>query len=135
MAITSIGGFLDKVAEFDRQLEKHYARLRDETQDEGVRLLTYYFAKNRNHLTTALHDLSPVQLKHVRRMPLKLNLEATPFVQYPLLNTPVGEINGQQLLEAVIQYEEALISFYRRTREQLGTKEAEDLFDSLIRVE
>jgi hypothetical protein len=54
MAIVSIGDILDKAAEFERILEKYYIEIRDNTSNNGVKLLTYYLSRHRRHLQEAL---------------------------------------------------------------------------------
>ena len=55
MAIVSIADLLDRASQFEERLEKYYAAIRDESEDNGVRLLTYYLARHRQHLQDAIH--------------------------------------------------------------------------------
>ena len=135
MAIASVGDLLDKAAKSEIAIEDYYARLRDETKDEGVRLLTYNFSRHRRHLEDALSSCQPARLKRIRSVLLKHAVEFSPESEHGVLGKPAGDVNGKQLLEAAIQYDEGLAGFYRRILEQPLTGEARELFESLIRVE
>ena len=68
MAFESIGDILDKASEFENRLENYYAAIRDESQDNGVRLLTYYFSKHLNHLKKALESFDTDKIGRIRKI-------------------------------------------------------------------
>ena len=135
MAIVSVGDVLDKAGQFEEDLEAYYARIRDETQDNGVKLLTYYFSRHRRHLETALSGCDPAALRRVRGVLLKHSVGFRPGAEHPALGDIPCDETARELLEAAIRHDEDLVSLYKRILEQPVTREAKELFESLIRVE
>ena len=135
MAFVNIGDLLARASTFEERLEEHYAAIRDETKDDGVRLLTYYLSRHRRHLQEALNDFSASEIELIRRVKLKYDIEFRPEKEFHLMKTPPQDVKGKELLEAAAGYDTELISFYKKILQQpLGT-EATALVESLIRVE
>lgn len=135
MAITSIGGLLDKTVKFEEQLQERYAVIRDTTADEGVRLLTYYLAKHSRRLEKALSEFGNRKVKRIREIKLKYDVDFDPERTFRVLKVPPGEVRGPELLDAVVEHDAGLIELYRKVIEQPLGDEAKALFESLIRVE
>jgi hypothetical protein len=135
MAFESIGDLLDKASEFESRLEKYYAAIRDESQDNGVRLLTYYFSRHRNHLNKALEGFDADKIGRIRKIKLKYNVEFDPEKAFHLLKTPPKDVKGQELLETSVEYDAELVSLYKKILKQPIGPEATVMVENLIRVE
>jgi hypothetical protein len=135
MAFESIGDILDRAAEFESKLERYYAAIRDESQDNGVRLLTYYFSRHRNHLADALKGFDSGKIQRIRKVKLKYNVDFDPEKAFHLLKTSPKEVRGMELLETAVEYDEELVALYKKLRDQPIGPEAIVLVESLIRVE
>ena len=135
MAFESIGDILDKAAEFENKLEKYYAAIRDESQDNGVRLLTFYFSRHRKHLTNALKGYDADKIARIRKVKLKYKIDFDPEMAFHLLKTPADQVRGQELLETSVEYDEELVALYKKILDQSIGQEATILVESLIKVE
>lgn len=136
MAIVTVGDLLDKAEAYEQRLETYYAAIRDESQDNGVRLLTYYLSKHRRHLRRALADLDKREVKRIRRIELKyaddLGLDKEPRP----MATPPTEVKGEELLDAAVDHDTMLIGVYRRVLNEQGLiAQAQAFFEALVRVE
>ncbi len=54
MSVTTLGDMLDRIQDFERRLKALYADVRDRKTNDGTRLLTYYLARHRRHVPSAL---------------------------------------------------------------------------------
>ena len=135
MAIARIGNLLDRVADFERRLDRYYAEIRDQSKDNGVRLLTYYFSKHCRHLPEVLKEYSPEIIERVRKIELKRDIPFVPEKEFPAVGIAPDAVHGQKLLEAAVKYDTALASLYRKILEQPLLGKAQALFDRLIHVE
>lgn len=135
MAIINIEDLLDRAREFEVRLEKYYASIRDESQDNGVRLLTYYLSRHRRHLEEALSDYNPEELSRIGGVKLKYDIEFYPEKAFHLMKTPPQEVKGRELLEAAVGYDTELVDLYKKILEQPLSTEAAVLIESLIRLE
>lgn len=135
MAIVSIGDILDRVAEFEKQLEDYYASVRDEAQDDGARLLTYYLCRHRRHLETATKQMNDVELAHIRKAQLKYDVELSPGTGSHLPEASAQEIKGQELLQTAVEHDTLLIALYNGILEQPLNTEVATFIESLRRTE
>lgn len=135
MAIVSIGDLIDRAAEFEKRLEKYYAAIRDESQNDGVGLLTYYLSRHRRHLQHALDEFSPTKISRIRNVKLKYDIEFHSEKDFPLMKTPPQDVKGQELLEAAVGYDTELVSLYKKILQQPLSADAKSLFETLIRIE
>ena len=135
MAIVSIEELFDRAGQFEERLVKYYAAIRDQSQDDGVRLLTYYLSRHRRHLQDAIANFETGQVERIKKIKLKYNIEFYPEKEFHLMDIPPQEVTGQQLLEAAIGYNTELISLYRGIVNQPLSLEAIELIESLIKVE
>lgn len=135
MAFESIGDLLDRAGEFETRLERYYAAIRDESQDNGVRLLTYYLSRHRRHLQQALNGLNPGKVGHIRRIKLKYDIDFHLEKAFHLIKTPPCDIKGTELLEAAVSYDEELVKLYKNILQQPLSTEASVFIETLIRVE
>jgi len=135
MSVVSIGDLFDRAAEFEHRLEAYYATLRDETGDEGIRLLTYYLARHRRHLEKGLEGVDHDQVDHIRKIELKYDVDFRPEKQFHVIGLPTEDVHAQELLTAAVNYDSELVALYRKILEQPLHPEAVALIESLIRLE
>ena len=135
MAFVNIGDLLERAIEFEAKLEQYYAAIRDESEDNGVRLLTYYFSRHHHHLKDALNDYSTEKLERVRKIKIKYDINFDPEKAFHLIKTPPRDVRGRELLEAAVGYDAELVNLYKQILQQPLGPEAQVLIESLIRVE
>jgi hypothetical protein len=135
MAIVTLGELLDRAAEFERLLERTYGTLRDESQDGGVRLLTYYLSRHRWHLQQALENFDYEQVSRIRKVRLKHDVPFAPDKGSPLIGAAPGEVTGRVLLEAAVGHDQKLVDLYRSILSQPVGEEARAFLEALIRLE
>ena len=135
MAIVSIRDLFDRAGQFEEHLVEYYAAIRDESQDNGVRLLTYYLSRHRRHLKQALEDFKPEQIRQIKKIKLKYDIEFYPEKEFHLMETPPQEVTGEELLKAAVGYDTELVDLYKGILKQALSTEATELIESLIRVE
>ncbi len=135
MAIVTVGELLDRARVFEDRLAKRYAEIRDQTEDNGVRLLTYYLARHRRHQELALADCDRAQIDRTRKVELKHDIPFDPEKLSRQIDVPVDTITGDRLLQTAIAYDQALIDLYRAILEQPLNDEVRALFESLKRIE
>lgn len=135
MAIVTVGGLLDRAEEFEQRLENYYAAIRDESENNGVRLLTYYLSKHRRRLRSALADLDAGEVQRIRRIELKYADDLALDKEPRPMQTPPADVTGEELLEAAVAHDTMLIALYRHVRKQPLIAEAQAFFDALVRVE
>ena len=135
MAIVTVENLLGRAEKFERRLEEFYADLRDHSDDNGVRLLTYYLARHRRHVDKALAMLDPEDRERAGKVQLRFEVEFSPEETFDLLGVPADKVRGPDLLEVAIRYDEALVRFYRQMLGQQLPKETHELIESLIRIE
>ncbi len=135
MAYESIGDLLDRASEFEERLAGYYAAIRDESKDNGARLLTYYLSRHRRHLQQALEDVNPGKKENIRRVKLKYDIDFYPEKVFHVMETPPCEVKGRELLEAAVGYDEELVRLYRQILEQPLSFEAAVFIETLIRME
>ncbi len=135
MAIVSIADLFDRVSWFEKKLEAYYARIRDESKDNGVRLLTYYLARHRRHLEQALENFEPDTIVHIRRIKLKYDIDFYPEKEFHLMHTAPNDVKAEELLNAAVGYDLELVDLYKSILDQPLSSEAATLIEGLIRVE
>ena len=135
MAYESIGDLLNRAGDFEERLVKYYAALRDESNDSGVRLLTYYLSRHRRHLQNALDDLNPNNIENIRKVKIKYDVDFYPENAFHVLDVPPSELKGKDLLEAAIGYDEELVKLYKAMLENPLSTEVSVFIETLIRVE
>jgi rubrerythrin len=135
MANVTIGHLLDHAREFERKLEAYYASIRDQSKDDGVRLLTYYLGRHRRHLDEALAGYPRADLDRLAAVRLKHDVDFDPEKGFTLMATPPTEVRGKELLEAAVGYDLQLVELYKRMLLQPLGEEAAAMVRGLIRVE
>jgi len=135
MAIVTVGDLLDRAQEFEKRLEDCYAAIRDQSQNNGVRLLTYYLSKHRRRLRRALTDLDADRAGRIRRIELKYADDFSLDKQPQPLQTPPADVTGEELLNAAIEHDTLLVALYNRVLQQSPITEAQAFFEALVHVE
>ena len=135
MSIMTLGDVLDRASAFEVELEQLYAAIRDRSQDNGVRLLTYYLARHRRRQQRSLVVVDPPTLQHVRKIELKFEIVFDPKQDFPLLESDPEGVKGDDLLRAAMRYDAALVELYRQILRQHLTDEAKTVLEALIRNE
>ena len=116
-------------------MERYYGQIRDESKDDGVRLLTYYLSRHRRHLNEAMEGCSAEALNRMYSVRLKYQVRFEPAGNLHMMDVPVEEVNGHDLLEAAAQYDAQLIALYQDILRQPIGEEASGLLESLVRIE
>lgn len=135
MAIVTVGELLDRAEGYETRLEGYYVQIREQSQNNGVRLLTYYLSKHRRRLRSALGDLNPADLQRIRRIELKYGDDATLSGEPRPMETSPSDVTGEELLASAVDHDSLLIAMYKRIRQHQLIAEAQAFFDALIRVE
>ena len=135
MAIVTMEDLLNRAAEFERKLVEFFADIRDKSEDNGVRLLTYYLARHRNHLDQALEVLESDGVLRVRRVQVKYDIDFQPDKALKLVEMEPTTVKADELLNSAIAYDEQLIRLYRSILEQPVGEEAKALLEALVRIE
>ena len=135
MAIVRIQDLLERARVFESKLEKYYAAIRDESQNDGTRLLTYYLCRHRRHLDQALENYSQTDIERIYRAQLKYDIEFDPETDFKLLESSPQDVKGQEMLGAAVDHDTRLIQFYHSILEQPLGPEASALIQSLIKLE
>ena len=135
MAIVTIEDLLNRARRFEERLTQYYATIRDECQDNGVRLLTYYLARHRKHIDEGLAGFDAKQIARIGKIQLKYDIDFDPGRALAVMQTRPCDVTGQQLLDAAVEYDSILIELYKNILMQPISAEAQALVESLIRVE
>ena len=135
MVIVTVGELLDRAEGFEKRLESYYVAIREQSQNNGVRLLTYYLSKHRRRLRGALGELDPAALQRVRRIELKHGDDATLCDEPRPMSVPPAVVTGEELLASAVEHDSLLIALYKRIRQHQLIAEAQAFFDALIHVE
>ena len=135
MAIVSIGDLFQRAEAFEHRIERYYARIRDETENDGVRLLTYYLARHRRHLEQAVNDTDASVVAKIRNVKLKYDINFSPEHEFQLFEADPKTISSNELLDAASAYDTALINLYKKILSQPIGEEATLIFENLLKVE
>lgn len=130
-----IGDVLRRAADFESGLERLYARVRNESTDNGVRLLTYYLARHRNHMKRALGDFRLHEIDSICSEEIDCETELRAVHRMRIKGIESKKICGRELLECAVSHDEALINLYGAILQQPLSERAADLFRSLKLLE
>ncbi len=135
MSVTTLGDMLDRIQDFERRLKALYANIRDRTTNDGTRLLTYYLARHRRHLPSALESCSSSQIEKIRRTPLKYDgPEFEPRSRLEGVELPTSAV-ANEVLDTAVELVETLTAVYRWIADRQLGDEASLLFGSLLKIE
>ena len=135
MTSVTIEELIRRAGEFEEKLEHCYADIRDKSENDGVRLLTYYLSRHCKHLQEAIENFNHEEIERIKKIRLKYDIEFWPEKNFRALDCSSEEIRGERLLEYAVEHETLLVSLYKSILNQPLTKEAENFFECLIRIE
>ena len=135
MAIVTIDELFRRAEDFEMRIERYYASIRDETEDNGVKLLTYYLARHRRHLAQVLKDFDRAVVIKVREVKLKYDIDFSPEREFQLLESDPKKIGSAELLDAAAAYDASLIDLYKKILDQPIGEQAKMVFENLVKVE
>lgn len=135
MAFVSIGDILDKASDFERTLEMYYIEIRDNTPNNGVKLLTYYLSRHRRHLQEAFDNIEITDLNKIKKVKLKYEVGFYFEKEFHPMKTPVTDVSGEELLEAAVGYDKKLITLYEKIQNQPLPEGTRNFIGSLISIE
>ncbi len=135
MAIVTIGDLFQRAKNFEHRIEEYYAKIRDETGNNGVKLLTYYLARHRRHLEQVLKDIDPSVVAKVKKVKLKYDIDFSPEDEFQLFEADPKSMESQKLLDTAASYDAALINLYKKILSQPVGEDASSIFENLIKVE
>ncbi len=135
MAIVTVGEVLDRGREYEERLAAMYAKVRDLSPDNGVRLLTYYLARQRRHQEMALAGIDRQTLRQVRSVELKFDVPFDPDAEFNLPDIVPETVRGDELIKIAVRHDDTLVGLYRAILEQPVKADARAVLEALIRVE
>ena len=135
MVIISIEGLLSRASEFEERLEQYYAAIRDNTEDNGVKLLAYYLSRHRRHLQRVLDDFDSDEINNIRKELLMSNIEFHTENHFKMMKAPPEKILGTELLTWAVEYDEKLVYLYKQILDQHLSSRTKLFFESLIQIE
>jgi|GEM_PF-5167002 rubrerythrin len=135
MAIVNLGSFLDEIAKFEQSAEQYYADLRDRTRNDGVRLLTHYLARRKQHLPQAMSLIKQQDLEEARRFPVLLSEDQVPGPAFFAEHRLDDNADGGRLLAQAIIFTETLLQLYEKMVEMIPSGPAHGLFRTLTVIE
>ena len=135
MSVTALGDMLDRIEDFERRLKALYADTRDRMTNDGTRLLTYYLARHRRHVPSALASCTASQIESVRRTPFKYDgPEFDPQACFKEVElSPSATAN--EVLDAAVALVETLTAVYRWISDRHLGDDVSFLFGSLLKIE
>ena len=135
MANLTVGDMLDRAQAFEHRLQDFYATVRDASSSDGVRLLTHYLSRYRDHLPNALAALSPSTRHRIRCATIKYDDTAfRPERTFAELEVPAN-VDSRGVLDIAIELVTELISFYNWINRQPIGSEVKALIQSLLKIE
>jgi hypothetical protein len=135
MPVTTIGELLDAVADFELRAETFYSDLRDHSGDNNVRLLAYYLSRQRRRLLGLMKDCEPDIAETIRNTIPTEAIAFSPHDDFFVIQTPVTEVEGKDLLVAAQNYSATLLKLYDLILALTSEEQAQDIFTSLIKTE
>lgn len=135
MVIVSIEELLSRASEFEEQLEQYYAAIRDNTEDNGVKLLAYYLSRHRRHLQKTLDDFDSDVVNSIRKELLMFDIEFHTEKHFKMIEAPPDKVLGTELLTWAVEYDEKLVNLYKQILNQPLSSRTKLLFESLIQIE
>ncbi len=133
--IVSFQDIINKALAFEEQLEHYYIEIRDTTENEGVRMITYYLSRHRRRLQKALEALSQATRAHLFKMTFKHDIEFNPEQDFHPLTIPASDIQAEGLIDAGVNYDLQLVDAYKKILELPMNAEASAFIEGLIRME
>jgi len=134
MAVTNIACVLRRAGDLEHQLMTYYLDLAEQSEREGVRLLTDYMARHRRRLAEALERFSAEEYRRLSALPLRYEPVSSECDHFKERVLP-PDATATDVLDFAIELDECLISLYRQVAQQDVEPEVRELFESLVRRE
>jgi hypothetical protein len=128
----AIGKTLDMVADFNRRLDAFYVDIRDNSKDNGIRLLVYYLSHHRRKVDEVMSECVPEIIAGIRAIQLQNYI--CPTEMFLAIDTPVSELTGEALLKSALDYETALIHLHNLILEQPTLNEMRVISKELVDI-
>lgn len=135
MADVTLGELLSRVEEFETELARFYTELRDQSEDNNVRLLTYYLSRNRRRKQQVVDDVDVHTLGQIRATPVHEDATFVPGEEFSALRARPQGVNGGDLLSAAMAHSERLLRYYGALLKVPLDMDAMVLLQDLVRVE
>jgi rubrerythrin len=135
MAIVNLGSFLDEIARFEQSAEDYYADLRDRTGNDGVKLLTHYLAKRKQHLPQGMSLIKAENLEEARAVPILISEDQIPGTALFTEHRLHDNATASELLAKAIIFAETLLHLYEEMAERIPSGQAHGLFRTLSVIE
>ncbi len=135
MAAVILGDLLDRAADFEQRVARCYAAIRDASPDHGVRLLTYYLARQGRRQGQGLEGLDPEQKDRIRAIEIETDIQFEPAKAFQAIDTPPEALVDTALIDAAIRYDRQLITLYRSILQQPLPDEAHAALEHLVEIE
>ena len=135
MPAVTLGTVLDRARAFEVRMAKYYARVRDQSTDNGTRLLTYYLARHRRHQDQAWAGYDEARVTRLRKTELADEIAFDPEKRFPLPGARPDSVTGKELLHAALDYDQALMDLYRSILRQPLGDEVHGMLELLVLVE
>lgn len=135
MASITLGEVLSRVEKFEERRARFYADVRDQSSDNGVRLLAYYLARHRRNQERVFDDLQSQDVDKARHIRIPRDAPAFPDADPLLRQVSPGKASGRDLLNAAISYNTQLVRLYASILMVPQSLDATFLILSLIKIE
>jgi hypothetical protein len=109
--------------------------LRDRSEDNTVRLLTYYLARNRRRMQQVFADFDAQALDQVRSIEMRETVPLFSDEEFQAFMTTPEDTQGGDLLRAAIAHNEHLVRYYALLLKEPMTVDAALLLQNLSRIE
>lgn len=130
-----IGDFIDFISRLEASLEDYYTAVRDNSNDNDAKLLSYYLSRHYRYVRAALLEFGPEKLDKIRQKRIGGKLDF-PREEWPdLMNMPPDKITGDDLLKIAVRYNGKLTTLYRDILKQPLAKGLPPLIRTLQRLE
>ena len=134
MAVTTIGKLLDAVADFELRAETFYSDLRGQSGNNDVRHLAYYLSRPRRRLLGVMKDCEPDLAETIRNTVSTEAIAFSPHDDFFVIQAPVDEVEGKDLLVAAQNYSATLLKLYDLIL-AMASEVVRNMFTSLINAE
>ncbi|MEI6808329.1 MAG: hypothetical protein WCN95_06375 [bacterium] len=119
----NLGDLLDRIADFEQQLDRYLLLARDKSKDNSARLVTYCLALHRRHQECVMGGLKPKALLAARTAQIKSAPASMHAKRLTIPTTAPDDITGKELIEAAISYNNELLSICRAVLSDRVSKE------------
>ena len=135
MSIITIGEVFKRVGEFERMLAEYYSNISQQANREGVRFLMDYMSRHRQRTLKALADIPDGHMQYINRLSLRYEPQGLTKRCFDEIGILSPDATVKDVLDAVIEFDEYLVRFYKQILQQPVDQKVKELFTSLIRKE